>query len=248
MQEFTDLQKILDHSGMKLISKESLDNVFAQKAAIINTKNRASNLLLLSSTILFSFSSLLSLCTFIYVRGILPEVNNEIKNDSVAAISPPIAKIEENSDVKILQQEVAAVEVVKPAIKDKSRKKKVEQKEEPISVVEQKEEPISVVEQPEVEQKEDPNAVVKQFADGGKVWYLNGKLHREGGPAIEWPDGTKAWYLNGKLHREGGPAVERSDGGKAWYLDGVLQGVAIERSNSGKAWYLDGLRQQGVSG
>ena len=33
-------------------------------------------------------------------------------------------------------------------------------------------------------------------------------------------DGIKAWYLDDKLHREDGPAVERSDGYKAWYLNG----------------------------
>jgi hypothetical protein len=27
---------------------------------------------------------------------------------------------------------------------------------------------------------------------------LNGKLHREDGPAVIWADGTKRWYLNGK--------------------------------------------------
>ena len=144
MQGLSDIHKILDDSGMKLISKETFEKAFAQKQHIINTKNKASNLLLLASTILFSFSSVLSFCTFIYVRGILPEEKGKIKNDSVAAISPPIAKIEENSDVKILQQEVAPVEVVKPAIKDKSRKKRVEQKEEPISVAEQKEERRSI--------------------------------------------------------------------------------------------------------
>jgi len=32
---------------------------------------------------------------------------------------------------------------------------------------------------------------------GSKRWYLNGKLHREDGPAIEWNDGDKRWYLNG---------------------------------------------------
>ena len=34
--------------------------------------------------------------------------------------------------------------------------------------------------------------------DGSKCWYLNGELHCEDGPAIEWPDGVKYWYLNGK--------------------------------------------------
>lgn len=28
-------------------------------------------------------------------------------------------------------------------------------------------------------------------------WYNNGELHREDGPAVEWPYGSKEWYLNG---------------------------------------------------
>jgi len=31
-----------------------------------------------------------------------------------------------------------------------------------------------------------------------KEWYLNGKHHREDGPAVEYSDGTKEWYLYGK--------------------------------------------------
>ena len=54
---------------------------------------------------------------------------------------------------------------------------------------------------------------------GNKHWYLNGKLHREDGLAIEYPDGSKVWYLNGKCHREDGPAVEHSNGNKSWYLN-----------------------------
>ena len=34
------------------------------------------------------------------------------------------------------------------------------------------------------------------FSYGTKAWFLNGKLHREEGPAVERPDGTKEWYLN----------------------------------------------------
>ena len=33
-------------------------------------------------------------------------------------------------------------------------------------------------------------------------------------------NGTKEWYLDNKLHREDGPAVERADGDKAWFLNG----------------------------
>jgi hypothetical protein len=39
---------------------------------------------------------------------------------------------------------------------------------------------------------------VKVMAYGSKFWYLNGKLHREDGPAIEWASGDKWWYLNNK--------------------------------------------------
>ena len=60
---------------------------------------------------------------------------------------------------------------------------------------------------------------VKVYEDGDKSWYLNDKLHREDGPAVEWPNGYKSWYLNGQRHREDGPAVERADGSKFWYLN-----------------------------
>jgi hypothetical protein len=55
--------------------------------------------------------------------------------------------------------------------------------------------------------------------DGNKSWFLNGKLHREDGPAVEWNDGSKFWYLNNKRHREDGPAIEWADGDKCWYLN-----------------------------
>lgn len=61
---------------------------------------------------------------------------------------------------------------------------------------------------------------VEVNANGTKYWYLNDKLHREDGPAIEWANGTKRWYLNGNLHREDGPAIEHADGTKCWYLKG----------------------------
>jgi hypothetical protein len=61
---------------------------------------------------------------------------------------------------------------------------------------------------------------VKVHTNGTKSWYLEGKLHREDGPAIEYYNGTKFWYLNDKRHREDGTAIERSNGDKSWYLDG----------------------------
>ena len=57
--------------------------------------------------------------------------------------------------------------------------------------------------------------------DGDKFWYLNGKLHREDGPAIELANGNKFWCLNDMLHREDGPAIECADGSKYWYINGM---------------------------
>ena len=84
---------------------------------------------------------------------------------------------------------------------------------------------------------------VKVDADGNKFWYLNDKLHREDGPAIEYSAGTKFWYLDGKHHREDGPAVEYDNGTKYWYLNDKLHckdGPAIEYFDGDKYWFLDG--------
>ncbi len=61
---------------------------------------------------------------------------------------------------------------------------------------------------------------VKVHENGNKYWFLNGRLHREDGPAFEYARGHKVWYLNDKLHREDGPACEYYDGTKHWYLNG----------------------------
>jgi hypothetical protein len=60
---------------------------------------------------------------------------------------------------------------------------------------------------------------VEVYPHGDKCWYLNGKLHREDGPAIEYANGAKSWWLNGKKHREDGPAVEYVSGSNYWYLN-----------------------------
>jgi len=60
---------------------------------------------------------------------------------------------------------------------------------------------------------------VKVYPDGTKYWFLNDRLHREDGPAIELASGTTEWYLNDRLHREDGPAIEGSGGYKAYYLN-----------------------------
>ena len=92
---------------------------------------------------------------------------------------------------------------------------------------------------------------VMVYDDGYKAWYLNGKRHREDGPAIEWANGCKSWYLNGKLHREGGPAIEGVlNGTKKWYLNGeqVTEEEHKRRTSkatcAGKVVKIDGIEYE----
>ena len=83
---------------------------------------------------------------------------------------------------------------------------------------------------------------VKVHDNGDKFWWLDGKLHRVGGPAIEYADGSKSWYVDGKLHRIDGPAIEGADGTKVWWLDGKchrVDGPAYLGADGTKYWYLD---------
>ena len=80
------------------------------------------------------------------------------------------------------------------------------------------------------------------------MWYLNGKLHRLDGPAIEYVDGSKKWYISGKLHRiGGGPAVEYVDGTKEWWVNGIrhrTDGPAVEFIDGTKIWFINGKRHR----
>jgi len=86
------------------------------------------------------------------------------------------------------------------------------------------------------------------YKDGWRVWHLNGKLHREDGPTIEWPDGTREWYAYGQLHRKDGPAVEWANGRKEWFFHGYRHredGPAFEGLCGIKAWYINGQHIKG---
>ena len=61
---------------------------------------------------------------------------------------------------------------------------------------------------------------VQVLNNGTRKWRLNGRLHREDGPAVEYASGARQWYLNGKCHREDGPAFEYADGTPEWFLNG----------------------------
>lgn len=79
---------------------------------------------------------------------------------------------------------------------------------------------------------------VRVYENGDRSWRLNGKLHREDGPAVEDASGNRVWWLNGKRHREDGPAIEYADGGKEWYLNGKLLTEAEHAAATSKAQEL----------
>jgi len=67
------------------------------------------------------------------------------------------------------------------------------------------------------------NYTRKQVNKNCDEFYYNSKkqLHRLDGPAVEDSNGGyKAWFINGKRHREDGPAITRLYGDKEWWING----------------------------
>jgi hypothetical protein len=60
--------------------------------------------------------------------------------------------------------------------------------------------------------------------DGNKWWSLNGKLHREDGPAIIRINGIKEYFIHNKRHRLDGPAWISSVSSfrNEWFINGIL--------------------------
>jgi hypothetical protein len=104
-----------------------------------------------------------------------------------------------------------------------------------------------------VEMKQEPEMHMDRH--GNKMWYVNGKLHRDDAPAIEWRNGATEWYQHGKRHRIGAPAIEFTNG-KEWWMNNKLHredGPAIdyapnENNASGiKKWYLNGHQYNDIA-
>ena len=82
---------------------------------------------------------------------------------------------------------------------------------------------------------------VRVYADGKKFWHLDGDIRRIEG------DGYDSYFLNGKRHKEGGPAVIYADGHKEWWLDGkqVTEEEHKRRTSKapcqGKVVVIDGI-------
>jgi hypothetical protein len=80
--------------------------------------------------------------------------------------------------------------------------------------------PAVIIPEDAVWSEDDPQEVNSFEPGPAKLYYQDGKLHREDGPAYEGPDGNYVYWVQGKLHREGGPAVCR-DGIEEYYLNGT---------------------------
>ena len=84
----------------------------------------------------------------------------------------------------------------------------------------------------------------REFPSGDKLWFLNGKPHRVDGPAHD-TESLKIWYLNGVLHREDGPAFEHERGRKEWIVHGKHHredGPAVEDLIHGDEWWFDDVK------
>ena len=76
------------------------------------------------------------------------------------------------------------------------------------------------------------------YANGTRMWYIDGDLHRSDGPAVEWADGDREWYVHGELSRDDGPAITNRTGshwlrGRSYYPTDVGEAVvAASREHS----------------
>lgn len=89
--------------------------------------------------------------------------------------------------------------------------------------------------------------VDKEF--GSTHWYLDGKRHREDGPAVEYVNGHREWYIDGKKHRLDGPAVIGCKGKyREWWVNGEeiarqgVDGTSLTVVINGVEYLLEGVK------
>ena len=77
---------------------------------------------------------------------------------------------------------------------------------------------------------------------GDVIYYKDGLIHREDGPAMICANGNTIWVQRGVPHRKDGPAAEFANGSKLWLVRGKLHcedGPAIESVTEGCKYYLN---------
>ena len=87
--------------------------------------------------------------------------------------------------------------------------------------------------------------IKKTNKDGTIFYMLDGKCHREDGPAVQYINGDCEWWYDGMVHREGGPAIEFSDGERQWFFHDKrhrIDGPAVEYEDGRWDWYYFGSK------
>jgi hypothetical protein len=98
-------------------------------------------------------------------------------------------------------------------------------------------------------------AVSVSLGDGKTAYFKDGRLHRDGGPAIDHPY-RKVWYRDGLLHRDDGPAIvtvgvcEWYEGGLRHRMDGpaVIEAYGKGNDIEREEWFVLGLRHNADGG
>jgi len=80
-------------------------------------------------------------------------------------------------------------------------------------------------------------------------WYLEGRRHRDEGPALITAAGERQWFAHGQRHREDGPAWIHVDGGLSWWQQGrvhrdgapaLIDAAVDDGARVREAWYRHG--------
>jgi hypothetical protein len=75
--------------------------------------------------------------------------------------------------------------------------------------------PAGIYEIPRITFSDDGQAIILKI--GTEKWYKNGFKHRGNNlPAVETFGGKNEWWVNGRLHRDDGPAVIGTDAIQWW--------------------------------
>ena len=77
---------------------------------------------------------------------------------------------------------------------------------------------------------------------GNTAYYVDGKIHRDSGPALERDNGNKLWWFNGRLHRKDGPAIEYANGTKEWWFNDECHGYDDKFTNESWVAFLANLK------
>ena len=84
--------------------------------------------------------------------------------------------------------------------------------------------------------------VCNVFSNSDQIWMMDGKYHREDGPATIKANGTQVWWVNNQKHRIDGPALIWDDGSEEWWINGQQLNTAnIEQwmRDQGITWPFD---------